>query len=105
MIGRRAVTSQRADEDIAAAIAHYLSENAEPAALDVVDALAELPAPLGAYTSMGSTRFRSEIGLDGLRSVALKRFPYVFYTDDVDVVRIQRMLHTWRDIPEEFAAE
>ncbi|MFZ4893722.1 type II toxin-antitoxin system RelE/ParE family toxin [Plantibacter sp. Mn2098] len=99
-------TTRRADEDILDAVAHYVEEGAEDAALRLVDALENAKELLGAHPSLGSPRLAIEIGMPDLRSLTLQRFPYaVLYTESADVVRILRVLHTRRDIPVELAEE
>ncbi|PSL38335.1 toxin ParE1/3/4 [Labedella gwakjiensis] len=99
---RRVVSTRRAYLDIDEAVDHYLDEGAHAAALDFVDAVQDTTELLAAHPSIGSTRFAIETGIAELRSIALRRFPYIiFYTDDDDAVRVQRVLHSRRDIPAE----
>ena len=102
-MSRRVVTSRRADDDVASAVDHYLDEGAHGAALDFVDALDDARTLISAHPTLGSSRFAVETGIDGLRGLALRRFPFVvLYTDDADAVRVHRVLHTSRDLPGEF---
>ncbi|MFC7402090.1 type II toxin-antitoxin system RelE/ParE family toxin [Citricoccus sp. GCM10030269] len=97
------MTTRRADEDIATAIEHYLGQGVTTAALAFVDSLEDTKVLIGEHPQLGSTRLASAVDLPELRAMALRRFPYlVFYTDDSDVVRVHRVLHTARDIPSEF---
>lgn len=103
MSPRRVVTTRRADEDIEAALGHYLSQAATNAALAFVDALEDAKVLIGEHPQLGSTRLASEMDIPEMRTLALRRFPYLaFYTDDADAVRIHRVLHTARDIPSGF---
>jgi len=103
-VSRRVVTSRRADSDIESAVDHYLDEGAHEAALDFVDSLDDARSLISAHPTLGSSRFAVETGIDGLRSFALRRFPFVLlYTDDADAVRVHRVLHTSRDLPAEFS--
>ena len=103
MSSRRVVTTRRADEDIEAAVDHYLDEGAAEAALAVVDAREDAKVLISGYPQLGSTRLASETGIPEMRTIALRRFPYLaFYTDDADAVRVHRVLHTSRDIPSRF---
>ncbi|RVI93967.1 type II toxin-antitoxin system RelE/ParE family toxin, partial [Sinorhizobium meliloti] len=48
-----------------------------------------------------SLRYAYELGLPDLRSVSLKRYPYlIFYRDQPDHVDVWRVLHGKRDIPQ-----
>jgi len=103
-VSRRVVTSRRADHDIESAVDHYLDEGAHAAALDFVDAIDDARSLISAHPTLGSARFAVETGIDGLRSLALRRFPFVVLcTDDTDAVRVHRVLHTSRDLPVEFS--
>ena len=94
------VTTKRADQDIEAALDHYLGEGANDAALALVDALEDTKVLIGEHPQLGSTRLAAETDIPEMRTLALRRFPYLaFYTDDADAVRIHRVLHTARDIP------
>ncbi|MGM7669707.1 type II toxin-antitoxin system RelE/ParE family toxin [Microbacterium sp. A93] len=100
MSARRVVTTRRADEDIAAAIEHYLGQGAPTAALAFVDALEDAKVLMGEHPQLESTRLAAEVDIPELRTMALRRFPYLtLYTDDGDAVRVHRVLHTARDIP------
>ncbi|WP_022871124.1 type II toxin-antitoxin system RelE/ParE family toxin [Yaniella halotolerans] len=102
-MSRRVVTTRRTDEDIAWTIDHYLGQGVPEAAMGFVDALEEVKTIIGEHPQLGSIRIGIEIGIPEMRTVALKKFPYLaFYTYEVEVVRIHRVLHTARDIPVEF---
>jgi toxin ParE1/3/4 len=104
--GRRVVTTRRADEDIAAAVEHYIGQGASAAALAFVDALEDAKVLIGEHPHLGSTRLGSEVGIPEMRSVPLRRFPYLaFFTSDADAVRVHRVLHTARDIPSELLGD
>ena len=95
----RVVTTVRADQDIADAVAYYAGEGAHDAAFDLVDQLERAMRSLGAHPTLGSARLAVEIGIDEIRTLSLPRLPYVvIYTDDADAVRIHRVLHTSRDL-------
>jgi toxin ParE1/3/4 len=69
-------------------------------ALGFVAALEGARTHLSAHPGIGSARFAVVTGIGELRDFPLDRYPYVFlYTDDLDAVRIHRVLHTSRDIP------
>jgi len=99
----RVVTSRRADDDIDEAVSYYVAEGAPDAAVGFIDALEAARNVLAEHPWIGSTRLAMEIGVDEVRSLALRRFPYVVvYTVDNDAVRVHRVLHTHRDILSEF---
>ncbi len=100
MSARRVVTTRRADQDIENVVDHYVTEGAHDAAHRFISTLNDLTILLGEYPSIGSSRFAFAAGVEGVRVVALSRFPHVaVYSDDADAVRIHRVLHTCRDIP------
>lgn len=52
------------------------------------------------YPGIGSLRYASLTGLMELRSIAVRRFPYVIlYIDREDRIDLIRLLHLKRDIP------
>lgn len=100
MSARRVVTSRGADEDIAAAVDHLVTEGAVAAAEDLIDALANARDVIARHPSTGSSRIAIETGIAELRDFAVRRFPYVMiYSEENDAARIHRVLHTSRDIP------
>lgn len=100
MTTRRVVTTRQADRDIVDAVDHLREAGADDAAYELIDELREVSRRIVQFPSIGSARFALETGIHELRDVALRRFPYVvFYSDDVDAVRVHRVLHSSRDIP------
>jgi toxin ParE1/3/4 len=98
------VTTRRADDDIARAVAYYFEAGAEESAEEFVNALEAAVRLIADHPSIGSPRFAVELGIPDLRTIALRRFPYMlFYTEDADAVRVHRVLHTRRDLPVEYA--
>ena len=89
-----------ANRDVEAAIDHYLSENAAPAALGFIDALEQVYVHISRHPGSGSPRYAHEVNLPGLRCSPLKRYPQlVFYIERSDHVDVWRVLHGKRDIP------
>lgn len=100
MSARRVVTTRRADEDVIAAIAHYVDQGAAEAALHFVDALEDAKVLIGEFPQLGSARLGSDAGIPEMRTAAVRRFPYlVFFTNDDDAVRVHRVLHASRGVP------
>jgi len=95
------VARSRAELDIDAAIDYYLSEDAADAATGFIDALEQAYKHISLHAATGSPRYGHELGLPGLRSWPLTRYPYlVFYLVSNDHIDVWRVLHTSRDIPE-----
>jgi toxin ParE1/3/4 len=95
-----AVPRKLANRDIDNAIAYYLSEGAEQAALGFIDALEQAYAHIGRHAATGSPRYAHELNLPGLRFWPLVRYPYlVFYVERPQHVDVWRVLHGQRDIP------
>lgn len=94
------VPRRQATQDVDEAIAFYLSEAGENAALGFVTALEQAYRHIGRHPASGSPRFAHELGIAGLRSWPLRRFPYVvFYLERTDHLDVWRVLHATRDIP------
>jgi len=95
------VPREQASRDIDRAIAWYLDEGSERAALGFVDALEHAFEHIARHPGTGSPRLAHELDLPGLRSWPLPRYPYlVFYVEQPDFVDVWRVLHGQRDIPE-----
>ncbi len=89
-----------ARRDAEAAVAHYAAEGGEEVALRFVAALEETVRRNGRRPATGSLRHGHEIGIEGLRALPLRRFPYlVFYREAAGHLEIWRILHMQRDLP------
>lgn len=94
------VPRQLANRDVDEALAHYVSEGAQQAALGFIDALEQAYSHIGRYPATGSLRYAHELNLPGLRFWPLARHPHlVFYIERDDHVDVWRVLHGQRDIP------
>lgn len=101
MKAKPVVARTQANQDIEAAIDHYLSENAADAAMGFVDALEKAYRHIGLHAATGSPRYSHALGIPSLRTWPLTRYPFlVFYMEAVDHIDVWRVLHTRRDIPE-----
>ena len=97
---RPVVPREQAHRDVEDAVAYYLAQDAESAALGFVDALEKAHGHIGRHPASGSPRYAHELNLPGLRSWTLTRFPYlVFYVERADHIDVWRVLHGQRDIP------
>lgn len=100
MKAKPVVPRELASRDIDEALAYYIDEGAEQAALGFVDALEDAFAHIARHPATGSPRYAHELNLPGLRAWPLTRFPYlVFYVEHADHVDVWRVLHQRRDIP------
>ncbi len=89
-----------ANLDVDEAVEHYLSEGAQQAALAFIEALERAYTHIGRHPATGSPRYAHELGLPGLRSWPLMRYPHlVFYVERHDHIDVWRVLHGQRDIP------
>lgn len=100
MTAKPLVPREQANRDIDDAIAYYLGEGAEQAALGFVDALEDACIHLARHPASGSPRYAHELNLPGLRAWPLTRYPYlVFYVERPEHIDVWRVLHGQRDIP------
>lgn len=100
MTARPLVPREQARRDIDDAIAYYLGEGAEQAALGFIDALEHAYARIARRPASGSPRYAHELNLPGLRVRPLPRYPYlVFYVEHPERIDVWRVLHGQRDIP------
>jgi toxin ParE1/3/4 len=94
------VPRDRANRDVDDAVTYCLKELAGEAALGLVDALEDAYGLLGRHPAIGSSRYAHELGIPGLQSWSLPRFPYVVcYVEREDHIDGWRVLHGRRDIP------
>ena len=100
MKAKAIVPRKQANRDIDHAIAYYLGEGAESAALSFIDELEGAYIHISRHPGTGSTRYAHELNLPGLRFWPLTRFPrLVFYFELSDCIDVWRVLHGQRDIP------
>ena len=83
------------------AAANWYAEQAGSALAEAFVAEVErVCALIAREPAMGSPRWGDALGLHGLRSWSLRRFPYlVFYVERRQQIEIWRVLHSTRDIP------
>ena len=83
-----------AQQDIEAAIAHYIAEAGTTVALAFIDAVQTAFRRIGTHPGLGSPRIGTELRLDGLCAWPLRRFPYlVFYRAEPGHIDVWRVLH------------
>ena len=100
MTHKPVVPRELANRDVDDAIAWYLNDGAEKAALDFIAALEKAYGHISRHPASGSSRYAHELNLPGLRSWPLAKFPHlVFYVENIDHVDVWRVLHAERDIP------
>jgi toxin ParE1/3/4 len=100
------VPRAKANEDVEQAIAYYLDQQADKAALGFIKALEIAYAHISKQPASGSPRYSHSLDLPGLRSWSLNRYPYlVFYIESADAIDVWRVLHMSRDIPAWLAQE
>ena len=95
-----------AREDIKRPVAHYLEQAGGDLVDRFVDALESATQQLERHSRSGSPHIAEEVGIPGLRSWRLGRFPYAFfYYDRPDEVYIWRVLHVTRDFSAQVGGE
>ena len=100
MTAKPVVPREQANRDIDEAIAYYLSEDAEQAALGFIDAVEQAYAHISLHPATGSPRYAHELNLPRLRCWPLTRYPHlVFYVERPSHIDVWRVLHGQRDIP------
>ncbi|MFH1870718.1 MAG: type II toxin-antitoxin system RelE/ParE family toxin [Pseudomonadota bacterium] len=100
MKSKPVIPRELANRDVDGAIAYYLDEGADQAALSFIDALERAYTHISRHPASGSPRYAHELNLPGLRFWPLTRFPHlVFYFEHTGHVDVWRVLHGQRDIP------
>jgi toxin ParE1/3/4 len=89
-----------ARRDVEAAVDHYVRVADADVAFGFIEALQSAYRAIAKRPALGSPRYAQELVLPGLRSLAVKGFPYfVFYIERDDHIDIWRVLDGRRDIP------
>jgi toxin ParE1/3/4 len=86
------------------AVAYYAREAGLAVALRFAEALRGIYCSVSEQPGIGSPRYANLLGIEGLRSRKLSRFPFlVFYVEREDRIDVWRVLHAQRDIPASLA--
>jgi toxin ParE1/3/4 len=94
------IPRELANQDVEAAVDHYLREGGKKTARGFIDGLEHAYRQLASYPGAGSPRYAQDLDLPGLRCWPLKRYPYlIFYAERDDHIDVWRVLHGERDIP------
>ncbi|QMW23327.1 type II toxin-antitoxin system RelE/ParE family toxin [Sandaracinobacteroides saxicola] len=94
------VPRRLANDDVEQAVAWYRDEAGIGTANAFINALEAAYARIASAPDNGSPRYGYELGLPGLRTRGLKRFPYIVcYVRQPTYVDIWRVLHGKRDVP------
>lgn len=100
MKSKPVIPRELANSDVDSAIAYYLKEQAEKAALGFIDALEQAYKQISRHPASGSARYAHELDIPGLRSWPLQRYPYlIFYVEQEKHIDVWRVLHEAKDIP------
>jgi toxin ParE1/3/4 len=85
---------------VEAAVDYYVREAGADVAIGFIDALQAAYRFIADHPAAGSPRYADVLGLPGLRSRILRRYPYlVFYVERDDHIDVWRVLEAHRDIP------
>jgi len=91
--------SARADVEIAACVDFYTDNAPSDIALEFIGAVESTAQKIGEMPLSGSRRY--EYLISGLRFMRVGKFPFLaFYVVERDHVRIVRVLHERRNIPD-----
>lgn len=89
-------------QDVEDALTYLLHQQANLAAVKLIDALEAAYAHISKHPSTGATRYAHALDLPGLRTWPVTGFPYlIFYVEQDSYIDVWRVLHMSRDIPEE----
>ncbi|WP_083338430.1 type II toxin-antitoxin system RelE/ParE family toxin [Ensifer sp. LCM 4579] len=101
MNSKTIVPRELARSDVEASVDYYAHEAGSDVALGFIDALQAAYDLIASHPEAGSLRYAYELGLPDLRSVPLKRYPYlIFFHNRPNHVDVWRVLHAKRDIPQ-----
>lgn len=97
---KRIVPREAAERDVDEVADYYSDEADDDVAHAFVEAVREAYRLIGDRPGIGSPRYGDLLGVEGLRSRRLRRYPYlVFYVEREDHIDVWRVVHAQRDIP------
>lgn len=97
---KRIVPRVAAERDVDEAADYHTDEAGEDIARGFIAALHEAYRAIGDHPGAGSPRHAHLLGVPGLRTRKLARFPFlVFYIECEHHIDVWRVLHGQRDIP------
>jgi toxin ParE1/3/4 len=97
---KRVVRRAVAAADVRRAVIHYTSEAGLDVAGRFIASVETAVRVISQRPATGSPRYGELLGLPGLRTRAVGRFPWlIFYREDAMSVEIWRVLHKRSDIP------
>lgn len=100
MTQKQVLPRELARQDVEGAVDHYLREASNEVAVGFVESLQTAYRTIAEHPAVGSPRYARELGIPGLRSHVLKRYPYlVFSIEKDDHIDVWRVLYAHRDIP------
>ena len=96
---KRVIRLESAQADEREVVARYAREAGLDLSLRFTDALRDTYRSIGDRPAIGSPRYGDLLGIEGLRSRKVKRFPHlVFYVEQAAHIDVWRVLHGQRDI-------
>ncbi len=99
MSGKPVIRLDSARDDERQAIQYYAREAGLDVALRFRDALRDAYRAIGDMPGAGSSHYGNIVGIVGLRSRRLNRFPFLlFYAEREGRIEVWRILHGQRDI-------
>ncbi|HDR9511790.1 plasmid stabilization protein [Burkholderia cepacia] len=101
MTAKPVIPTRLAKQDVEDELTHYLvDEGSEKAGLGFIAEIEQAYAHLAKHPNIGSPRYAYELGIPGLRSWPLDRYPHlILYIERKDYVEVWRVLNGKRDIP------
>lgn len=100
MSAKPLIRLELAKQDERDAVGYYAREAGLDVALRLAEALRDTYRSVGGLPGIGSPRYGNLLGIQGLRSRKVRRFPFlIFYIECDDRIDVWRILHAQRDIP------
>jgi toxin ParE1/3/4 len=97
--GKPVLRLESARRDEREAIRYYAAEAGLDVALRFREALRHAYRAIEERPAAGSPRYADIVGLEGLRSRKLGRFPFLlFYIERINQIEVWRILHAQRDV-------
>ena len=105
MKGKRVIPRVVAENDLDDAFNYYLDNAGAKVAEDFILDFARTTRLISEFPALGSPRYSFDTGLDKIRFLSMKKFPYlIFYTEEEHYIDVWRVLHSHMNIAEHLSS-
>lgn len=105
MKAKRVIPRLVAENDLDDAFNYYRDNAGAKVAEDFAIEFARATRLISEFPGLGSPRYSFDTGLDKIRFMPLRKFPYlIFYSEEGHYIDVWRVLHSHMNIPEHLSS-